>query len=85
MYWYATSYDLLGRPTNATDSALLDREWLYNCRSELAVASIGTNRYGYAYDSIGNRLCSTANAATNTYSANCLNPYTSILRASVSP
>ncbi len=84
-YWYATGYDLLGRPTNATDSASLAREWLYNRRSELSAASIGTNHYGYAYDTIGNRLWASANAATNTYSANCLNQYASILRTSVSP
>ena len=47
-------------------------------RSELAAASIGTNLYGYAYDSIGNRLWSAENAATNTYSANSLNQYTSV-------
>ncbi len=64
-YWYATAYDLLGRPTNATDSASLAREWLYNRRSELAAASIGTNHYGYAYDTIGNRLWASANADTS--------------------
>ena len=47
-------------------------------RSELAAASIGTNRYGYAYDTIGNRLWS----AANTYTANSLNQYTAILRVS---
>ena len=77
-FWYSTEYDLLGRPTNATDSVSLVREWLYNRRSELAAASIGTNLYGYAYDSIGNRLWSAENAATNTYTANSLNQYTSV-------
>ena len=47
-------------------------------RSEHAAASVGTNRYGYAYDSIGNRLWSAANAETNSYAANCLNQYTSV-------
>ena len=77
-FWYSTEYDLLGRPTNATDSVSLVREWLYNRRSELAAASIGTNLYGYAYDTIGNRLWSAANSTTNTYSANNLNQYTSV-------
>ena len=66
------------RPTNATDSVSLAREWLYNSRSELAAASIGTNLYGYSYDTIGNRLWSAANLATNTYVANSLNQYTSV-------
>ena len=38
--------------------------------------------YGYDYDSIGNRLWSAENATTNTYSANCLNQYESVLRDS---
>ena len=47
-----------------------------------AAATVGTNRYVYAYDSIGNRLWSAANAVTNSYAANCLNQYASILCAS---
>ena len=54
------------------------RRSLHNRRSELAAASVGTNRYGYAYDTIGNRLWSAANAVTNSYAANCLNQYTSV-------
>ena len=78
IYWYSTEYDLLNRPTNATDSVSLVREWLYNRRSELAAATVGTDRYGYAYDSIGNRLWSAANAVTNSYTANSLNQYTAV-------
>ena len=78
IYWYSTEYDLLNRPTNATDSVSLVREWLYNRRSELAAATVGTDSYGYAYDSIGNRLWSAANAVTNSYTANCLNQYTAV-------
>ena len=74
----------VNRPTNATDSVSLVREWLYNRRSELAASSIGTNRYGYAYDTIGNRLWAADNLATNTYAANNLNQYSSILRDSAS-
>ena len=72
------------RPTNATDSVSLAREWLYNNRSELAAATIGTNQYGYAYDTIGNRLWSTDNVITNAYSANSLNQYTTVGRAAPS-
>ena len=78
IYWYSTEYDLLNRPTNATDSVPLVREWLYNRRSELAAATVGTDSYGYAYDSIGNRLWSAANAVTNSYTANSLNQYTAV-------
>ena len=82
VYWYSTDYDLIGRPTNATDSVSLMRDWSYNNRSELAAASIGTNLYGYSYDTIGNRLWSAAN--TNTYIANALNQYTLVGRAAPS-
>lgn len=78
IYWYSTEYDLLNRPTNATDSVSLVREWLYNRRSELAAATVGADSYGYAYDSIGNRLWSAANAVTNSYTANSLNQYTQV-------
>ena len=100
IYWYSTEYDLLNRPTNATDSVSLVREEcacreairlpersepegpqgaaLYNRRSELAAATVGTDSYGYAYDSIGNRLWSAANAVTNSYTGNSLNQYTAV-------
>ena len=78
-------YMPIGRPTNAMDSVSLMREWLYNNRSELAAASIGTNLYGYSYDTIGNRLWSAANLATNTYVANALNQYTSVGRGVLDP
>ena len=84
-YWYSTDYDLLNRPTNATDSVSLMREWLYNRRSELAAASIGTNLYGYSYDTIGNRLWAAANVATNTYVANSPNQYTLVGRGVLDP
>ena len=83
-YWYSTDYDLIGRPTNATDSVSLMREWLYNNRSELAAATIGIDHYGYSYDTIGNRLWSTDNIITNSYTANSLNQYTTVGRAAPS-
>ena len=84
VYWYSTDYDLIGRPTNATDSVSLMREWLYNNRSELASATIGTNHYGYSYDTIGNRLWSADDVITNEYAANSLNQYTLVGRAAPS-
>jgi len=74
----------IARPINATDSVSLMREWLYNNRSELAAATIGMNLYGYSYDTMGNRLWSAANLATNTYVANALNQYTLVGRAAPS-
>ena len=70
---------------NATDSVSLVREWLYNRRSELTAATVGTNLYDYSYDTIGNRLWSAANLATNTYVANALNQYTSVGRGVLDP
>ena len=46
---------------------------------------IGTNRFSYTFDSIGNRCFACADASTNSYSANSLNQYTSVLRASAPP
>ena len=85
IYWHSTEYDLLGRPTNAMDSVSLVRAWLYNRRSELTDANIGTDRYGYAYDTIGNRLWSAANSTTNIYAANSLNQYTQVGRVAPCP
>lgn len=70
---------------NSVDSVALAREWRYNHRSELVGATLGTARYGYAYDSVGNRLWSSAHAVTNAYAANSLNQYISLLRGSATP
>ena len=78
VYWYETSYDVLGRPTGANDSRTFVREWLYNRRSELASAQVGANAYGYTYDTIGNRISVTENSSTRAYTSNELNQYTSI-------
>ena len=78
IYSYDTTFDLLGRPVNATDSQSLARSYLYNRRNELAAATIGTNAYEYAYDTIGNRTVASANSVTNTYAANNLNQYTHV-------
>ena len=68
----------MGRLTNANDSVSLARAYLYNRRNELAAATIGTNTFEYAYDTIGNRTVAFANSVTNTYAANALNQYTQI-------
>ena len=49
-------------------------------RSELAAMTV-RNLYGYAYDTIGNRLWSADNVITNEYDANNLNQYMSVGRA----
>lgn len=82
IYWYECGFDLLERPTNAVDSAMLVRAYDYNNRNELVFATSGTNSFAYAYDTIGNRMSSIVNSETNSYTANNLNQYTSILRAS---
>ena len=74
----AYSYDALGRPVARNNDA-----FGYNDRSEVTSASImgwsqSPARASYGYDGIGNMQQSTFNAATNTYTANCLNQYTSI-------
>ena len=66
IYSYDTTFDLLGRLVNATDSQSLARSYLYNRQNELAAATIGTNAYEYAYDTIGNRTVASANSVTNT-------------------
>ena len=60
----------------------------YNDRSEVTSASImgwspSPSTASYGYDGIGNLLLSSFNAATNAYTANSLNQYTSILCDSV--
>ena len=84
IYWYEAGYDLAGRPTNAVDAVSLARAYLYNRRNELAEALVGTNAFGYAYDTIGNRQWSSANGVTNVYAANAVNQYSSILHSSFS-
>ena len=52
---------------------------------EVTSATIGGNYETHEYDSIGNSIIASMNGTTNTYSANNLNQYTSILRASAPP
>jgi RHS repeat-associated protein len=56
----------------------------YNLKSEVTSATMGENAYNYNYDPIGNRIYAAFNAETNTYSANALNQYSSILSSASS-
>jgi RHS repeat-associated protein len=73
------TYDLLGRPV-VRNCDTFD----YNPRSEVVFSRRGVANAddGYAYDDIGNLLVSCVGANTNSYSANNLNQYTSILHVS---
>ncbi len=76
--------DVLGRRTDRTDSGTafganpVANDFDYDIRSQVIGATMGADQYGYAYDPIGNRLTSTKNQATTTYTANNLNQYTAI-------
>ena len=79
----AYSYDALGRPVSRNADT-----FGYNARGEVTVATIAEGMQSsasatYAYDDIGNLHNSvSAGAVTNSYTANELNQYTSILCAS---
>ena len=77
---FSYAYDALGRPTARNADT-----FGYNDRSEVTSATIGGNYETHEYDSIGNSIIASFNGATNTYSANNLNQYTSILRTSAPP
>ncbi len=74
------SYDALLRPISRNTDT-----FGYNARSEVCSANIGGNSETHEYDFIGNPLLAAFNSVTNTYTANCLNQYTSILCASATP
>lgn len=76
--------DGLGRRVarrDRVDGMVVSNAFGYNGRSELDVAIMGTNRFGYQYDAIGNRQAAVANDQSVQYEANALNQYTSILPA----
>ena len=70
--------DVLGRRTQRIDSSSVTNKFGYNIRSELIDASMGTSKYDFGYDPIGNRLVATNNGAVTTYTADSLNQYTAI-------
>ena len=78
----AYTYDALNRPTTRNNDT-----FGYNERGEVVFSRRGAENAeeSYSYDEIGNLLLSAFNTATNAYTANNLNQYTSILRASASP
>ncbi|MGI5870397.1 MAG: RHS repeat-associated core domain-containing protein, partial [Kiritimatiellia bacterium] len=84
LLWHACEHDLLGRVSSTMDSTSVARDYLYNARSEVVAASIGTNEYGYAFDTIGNRRTATENDAATIYSANSLNQYTQVDQTALS-
>jgi RHS repeat-associated protein len=76
--------DAIGRRTQRIDHRgagvppSITNTFGYNPRSELTSATMGTNAYGYVFDSIGNRTEATNNAEVLAYQANALNQYTNI-------
>jgi RHS repeat-associated protein len=82
--------DAIGRRTQRLDTLagyalLVTNEFGYNSRSELTSAAMGTNKFGYVFDSIGNRELERVNLTTNVYAANDLNQYKNILCVSAPP
>ncbi len=73
------SYDALNRPTTRNNDM-----FGYNERGEVVFSHRDAKNAdeSYSYDNIGNLLFSAFNSATNTYTANNLNQYTSVLCAS---
>ena len=76
----AYSHDALNRPVSRNDDS-----FSYNLRGEVTSAQIAGFAESHSYDDIGNSTLAATSSGTNTYVANHLNQYTSILRASVSP
>ena len=74
------SYDALSRPISRNADT-----FGYNDRSEVSSVNIGGNSETHEYDGIGNATVAAFNSETNTYSANNLNQYTTILRDSSPP
>jgi len=84
----AYSHDLLSRRTNIVMTAPSGTSTLacsYNARSEVTGVTIDTNDYAYIYDNIGNSLYTSLNAATNAYSVNNLNQYSSLQPKDLQP
>ena len=72
-----------GRPlTRSTSRAGATRRdaFTYNTRSELVSATLGSNEFSYAFDSIGNRSSVSESGAESVYLTNALNQYDSITR-----
>jgi RHS repeat-associated protein len=83
--------DQLGRRTTRRDyfnASTITNDFTYNIHSEVTGAAMGDDNYNYKYDPIGNREQSTVGSGllsvTNTYTANQLNQYSSILNSQFS-
>ena len=76
---YSYAYDALSRPTTRNSDT-----FGYNERGEVVFSHRDAENAedAYSYDGIGNLQIAAFNFVTNTYTANNLNQYTSILRAS---
>ena len=83
------AFDALSRPTTRTTGVTgvspVDSTFVYNNRSEVVSATIGTNSFAHAYDDIGNHLLFGDNAVTNTYTHNNLNQIATSCCALASP
>lgn len=75
------TYDALGRPLARSTSrkgTVTNDSFVYNTRSELALATVDGGNYSYDYDNIGNRKSAEEATEKLIYGANNLNQYTSI-------
>lgn len=83
------AYDALERPVTRTCSRqgkTRNDLFVYNNRSELTSATLGTAAYAYAYDNIGSReTAREAEQEITAYVANQLNQYTNISRGEEMP
>jgi RHS repeat-associated protein len=80
--------DGLGRRTarvDTTPSLTVNNAFGYNFKSEVTSATMANGDSKYNYDPIGNRVFSSLNALTNTYSANALNQYSSLQPKDLQP
>ena len=75
---FSYTNDAAGRRVRRVDSGSVTNTFGYNARSELIEAVMGTNRYSYRYDEIGNRQVVTNNGEVWYYLVNELNQYTNI-------
>ena len=75
---FSYTNDAAGRRVQRVDSGSVTNTFGYNVRSELIEAVMGTNRYSYRYDEIGNRQVVTNNGEVWYYLVNELNQYTNI-------
>lgn len=75
------TYDALGRPLTRSTSrkgTVTNDSFVYNTRSELALATVDGGNYSYDYDNIGNRKSAEEATEELIYGANNLNQYKSI-------